>query len=661
MTNKSIARRLAWLGMAALCLAGGRTAFADDAPKSDSKPMAAQNILWNASFECGVGSGTWGVIRRVGPNVPESWHRGGYRSAYCLSLVKPIGSRLYKIGDKPGTWRLTLMARSLSGTARLVVDLNNNNKPGSDKEGGINYYRRAFEVGEEWQSFSMDVQVGEVVRPYFHLELSGEGVLVDEVSLYRLEDPAAKSVAGQPIQSVETGFVVPEITKVYLDGEKRLCRLLVTNNTEGPIETNVSYSIFDAFENPVRTEKVAVKLAGRETREFPVDLENLKYGAYRLRSSWGEAPAQGDALVGLLPAVRHDLPTRWGCNASLDDPSLDFSIRMMKRLGMGFVSTLSTGSYLGRWSLVEPEPGQLKTRLDIARKLKENDIWIAAYLQAAEWPSWLIQKKPTDQEVIEAFGKYVAAYIKAYEPYVKLFHIEDETERKSQLQKLDFYAALHKHAYDTAKKTAAELGREILFSTNTVDVGWFGQIWDKIGEGYFDFLSINTTHLPTWTVRLLREQAKRNSHERILFSPAIGQKCTMRQTTLIQDTPSSGVPPTTFVWQALKTSWLSRPYGLEAGIFAPEIHFGFYEIRVHDVAHYIPRQGWTGLEYDNSPHAGFQAVTAMRSLIGPMQPVRRTLGTEVSEAGMPLGTNQDFEAYPFRNQTGAAVAFMTAS
>ncbi|MDP6354723.1 MAG: hypothetical protein QF473_06470, partial [Planctomycetota bacterium] len=127
---------------------------------------------------------------------------------------------------------------------------------------------------------------------------------------------------------------------------------------------------------------------------------------------------------------------------------------------------------------------------------------------------------------------------------------------------------------------------------------------------------------------------------------------------LISDRPGFGVPPSTFAWQAIKASWLSRPYGTPDTVFSPRIHFGYYEIRVHDVAHYVPRAGWTALECDNSPHAGFQAVTCMRSMIGDMQPLRKTLGTDISQDGISVPNSQGIEAYPFRNDQNAVVAFM---
>ncbi|MDP6503773.1 MAG: hypothetical protein QF886_09165, partial [Planctomycetota bacterium] len=86
-------------------------------------------------------------------------------------------------------------------------------------------------------------------------------------------------------------------------------------------------------------------------------------------------------------------------------------------------------------------------------------------------------------------------------------------------------------------------------------------LWDEIGSGYFDFLSANFTPLPSWSVDMLREQASRKSGLKVFISPAVGQQCRMRPTALISDRPGFGVPPSTFAWQAIKASWLSRPYG----------------------------------------------------------------------------------------------------
>ena len=206
---------------------------------------------------------------------------------------------------------------------------------------------------------------------------------------------------------------------------------MAVNNGALPIATTVSYTIFDVHEQPVETQVVDVRFGATETKQIPVPLDGLKYSAYRLRSAWQDAKQQGDGLVAILPEARRDCDTRWGCNASLGPESLDFSIRMMKRLGMSLVNTVSTGAFLGRWYLVESAEGVYGFQPAVVRKLKDNNIAVNVYMGAGRgWPRWLTQKHGEDEDpIIKAYGRYVYNLVKAYAPYTRHFTLEDETER----------------------------------------------------------------------------------------------------------------------------------------------------------------------------------------------------------------------------------------
>ncbi|MDP6503774.1 MAG: hypothetical protein QF886_09170, partial [Planctomycetota bacterium] len=427
-----------------------------------------RNILWNSSFECGVGSGSWGVVRRVGPNVPELWHQDGWHGKHSLNLVKPVGSRLYKLGDKPGVWRLSMMARRISGQGKLTATLTNRNHY-SQKREGVNAYQKGFTVGEEWKRIAFDSNIRSAHRPYFHIELNGTGVLVDAIMLFRLEQPDEKTLSYHAVQDVETGVVIPEITKVYTGNDERLCFLMVANNISRSLGTQVGYTILDVNEEPVRGKSLKLDLKPQETRRIPLSLEGLHHSAYRIRSTWRDGQQKGGGLVGILPKVRQDYATRWGCNASLGPESLDFTIRVMKKLGMGFVSTQSTGQFVGGWHLSEPEEGRYVWHLDVVKKLKKNSIEPVVYMYAARWPKWVAKTHGKDEtKIAEAYGRFVHHLVKVYSEHVKFFVIQDETERQNIVRNNGrLYRRMHVVAYEMAKKAAKDNGHDIFVSTNT--------------------------------------------------------------------------------------------------------------------------------------------------------------------------------------------------
>jgi hypothetical protein len=63
-------------------------------------------------------------------------------------------------------------------------------------------------------------------------------------------------------------------------------------------------------------------------------------------------------LRAMLPRIDHTQRPFWGADANIQTASFGFTYRLMQRLGMNSVNTLSCFGEQGRWGLCNPAPGE---------------------------------------------------------------------------------------------------------------------------------------------------------------------------------------------------------------------------------------------------------------------------------------------------------------
>lgn len=630
-----------------------------------------RNILWNASFETGIGNGPWGIGTQAGPNTPGLWYPEGWHGQHSARLLDRIVSKRYDLGTTPGTWRLSFMARSLKKSGKIKIRLTNQNHHKQKKK---NQYEATHQIGTKWALYSSDFKLVDALRPLFHLEFKGvkkADVLIDAVMLYRVDDPSEAPVPFQAAEDLETGVIVPEITHVFLDGDEKTCSIIVSNHSKTQSKTEVQYTLFDVREEIVRQEIITSVVPPEQSIQIPVSLENLPYNAYRIRVAIPGNAQAADGLIALLPETQMDYGTRWGCNASLESDSYQFSIRMMKKLGMGYVTSISTGQHLGRWSRVQRKPGQLALFPEIVKAVKDQGIWLNLYLGASRAPKWVyksngLQKDNPDPEIYSnLFADYVYSVVTSYAGDVLHFTIEDEVSGRPLFKgNDDLYVLIHQKAYAAAKKAAGERGAEIQVSTNESYAKRFNRYWDALeGEG-IDFISTNSISRPGSIAGFLKSQQNRQSTVKEMWVPAVGRRCKGRPLAINASVKKpmdksqkkkkkkgGRVFSSYYSWEVLKALWMSKPYGNPEDVFGPLIHPGFYELRAMSNTPYLSNSGYSGIEFDNSPNPGFQSVVCLRFLLKDRSPWREP--GVVDQHGIPLPADTSLELFSFRNDTDA--------
>lgn len=638
-----------------------------------------RNVLWNASFETGIGNGPWGIDTQKGPNIPELWYPEGWHGQHSARLLKSICSKRYDLGTTSATWRISFMARSLKPSGKIKLTLTNQNHHKQQKK---NEYKIDYAVGQNWSGYYYDFVLTDIVRPLFHIQFKAKkksDILIDAVMLYRVDSSAAAQLPFHANEELETGVLVSEITHVFLDGDEKKCNLIVANHSKTVQKSEIHYTVFDVRERAVRDSVLPVSVPPAQSIQIPVSLEDLPYSAYRVRTQIPGNVQAADGLIAILPTTKQDYGTRWGCNASLEAGSYRFSIRMMEKLGMGFVTSISTGQHLGRWRRVQRKPGKVELFTEIVDALLDHDIRLNLYLGAGRAPKWVftengLKKDDPDPEVYSnLFSEYVYDMVYAYAGNVTYFTLEDETSGIPIFKgKPNFYASLHEKAYDAAKRAARDREVEIQVSTNESYAKRFNRYWDALDGKGFDFISTNSIARPGEIASFLKNQQDRHSALTEMWVPAVGRRCQGRPLAISQSVSSARdksakksqkkkkkgrrVFASYYTWEIVKALWMSRPFGNPDDVFGPVIHPGFYELRVMSNTPYLPYNAYSGIEFDNSPNPGFQSVVCMRFLLEDRAPWREP--GVAGQQGIPLPDENKLELYPFRNDTDAVLVIM---
>lgn len=316
-----------------LLLSLSATAAAAEAPR---------NILWDGGLDTGLGNSFWGVPHgNHGPNSRDMWCDG------VLRLKRPVATRIYWLEE--GTYSLCAWVKRDPQAADLgpsiVLSATNLNYE-QDKQ--HNAFSRKFAVpeGNAWQRVGWSFSIQSPVRYFFHVELHATApVLVDAVSL--TPGPALPEMV-RPAADMEAGFYIPEETGIYCDGERRDVDLMIANHAAAR-SAKVSWQVYDHREDLVKEGSVASVFPARKVLRERLPLDDLPYGGYRLACRVEGEPVLGDALLAILPQIDPTALPLWGADANVNPGVAEFTVRLMQRLGMNTVNTLSCAGQQGRW------------------------------------------------------------------------------------------------------------------------------------------------------------------------------------------------------------------------------------------------------------------------------------------------------------------------
>ena len=144
--------------------------------------------------------------------------------------------------------------------------------------------------------------------------------------------------------------------------------------------------------------------AGATSRQ-PMDLSKLPWGGYRLACSIEGSEILGDALVAIMPKIPQDPFIQWGGDAAMGtDAIAQFSARWMQRMGMKLANTLSPGGVVGRWQIVNPQPGVWKWKDAAVDAMSQRGIIVSGFLGMKHPPAWVKEKFYKDGKIADYEG-----------------------------------------------------------------------------------------------------------------------------------------------------------------------------------------------------------------------------------------------------------------
>ncbi len=626
---------------------------------TDTSP---RNILWDGKFLTGFGNAFWTTtMGNQGPSRRDSWSEQG------MNLQMDVCSRVYPLDE--GSYALGAWVKrnpaAPSAPSVIILELTNLNYYG-DATGDSFVKKIVVPAGpsDDWQRVGWSFAIKAPVRRYFHVELrGGAGLLVREASL-TAGDELPDTV--RPAADVEAGFDIPEETRVYVDGEERVVDL-VASSIAGPRKAKVRWAIYNHREELVKDGVVELDFpAGPTTRRVRLPLADLPHGGYRFASSVDGQPVLGDALLALLPKIDPRLPPYLGADANIEMRSMAYTHRMMERLGMKTVNALSTSGNLGRWNIVQADKDKLVWRDEPVKAA--HDAGLDVMLEPMMFksiPKWVQAQFMKNGEITDEAGfteaatTYLRAMILHYGTNMAGVILDDEVNTFATPARLDQVRRIYSALHATAKQAASEIGRPGMpIGINATSPGWWISFLDKLPSAEAEVVSSNTNTGPESAAVALNALRKMNVFPAEYRTIGVGQRSRMRATSLFLDRPAGGgAEPGLFAWQLLVHAWLNRPHGTDDPKDGPLVHYGYYDLRTLAQAAYMPSAGKSGIEYDNSPTLGMQAMAMLKYQLQGMRPARDA-GKPFSSRGEVTGHERLF-AYPFRDAGRAVIVLAT--
>jgi len=256
----------------------------------------------------------------------------------------------------------------------------------------------------------------------------------------------------------------------------------------------------------------------------------------------------------------------------------------------------------------------------------------------------------------------VEAYVRHYGGRFKVMFLEDEIHSGFLAKDFKRFIRVYKAAYARAKKTAKEMGVELSIGVNATYPRFWKRVFAAMPVQQIDVIASNSVCRPRYASEILNDARKRGVKVAWYRTAGVGWHSQWRKTSLIVDRGSialhSGYPPGAYAWTFLHHYWQSRPYGVEDLRHGPMVNLGYYDLRVLGQTNYLPFAGKTGVEYDNSPTLGMQAMAMLKHQIQGMRPVRDHT-KPFTMIGSPTAGGKLY-AYPFRDRDKATIVLCVA-
>ena len=471
------------------------------------EPVDASNLLYNSSFDVGVGHG-WHCAYQgetaLTPDMVQAGKGPDGRAAVCLPLAEQprsrtnqkryfrtiLSSRPYSIAaDAAHT--VSVYARSSS---RVRVSVSATTSIGGRSRTFAAVRATEREPGADWQRFSASGQAPAGATAA-QLSISAESDEPASVLLAMGQLSPGEAPSYVPRSSVEAGLVCRAKGNIFLVGEPVELELRGHNASDRPARLPVRWCVVDLFAKRIGAGEHTLTMEPGQATSHPVQLPRTLRGSFKavmeFTDSRGHKVLDEQCFCVVESNRRPDGPL--GLYASLGPQCVD----RLARLGFRWENTLSPGGYLATWNYVQPEPDRWVWFDDVVARAREAGIQFFPTIHITSYrpPKWALHtEKPDDDSIqcrgrlkgyirVEDWKRFVRTLVGHYKEHIRHWLIIDEPYH---IFSADEYAKLLKAAYEAAKEAdpTCQVATHGGYSRPFLE-----RILELHGPKYFDFIS----------------------------------------------------------------------------------------------------------------------------------------------------------------------------
>lgn len=320
------------------------------------------NIIPNSSFECGVDpfwrlttltrtNAAWelwetnvGLHGSCSIRLPTSWVTGS-RSTLESNPFLVSSNRAHS---------LSVYARTTNGTSYAFMTINSVYTAPSGLTATYSSSEASITATNGWQRMPLSItNLPWYPSGEYYITLSSQIISATNVFFDGLQLEEGDLTAYAPRNDFEFAPVPSEQTRVFWNNDNtNTLRLRAYNNSGSPVSKTVSYAIRNNLNAIVDSGTVGMTVSSGATElSDPITLNTNRLGAFRAEFFVAGTNIENEITYGMI-----EKPASGIVESSLIGGHINpihFTAQTAKRLGIKYDRSLSVGSSLARWSVVE--------------------------------------------------------------------------------------------------------------------------------------------------------------------------------------------------------------------------------------------------------------------------------------------------------------------
>ncbi len=414
--------------------------------RDESTPVKG-NIIENGGFEVGLGHG-WNLDSSTRLNsfksslVSDNSHSGGKSLLYTSAYLNGLLSKVYHLSPNKfytfSAWVKPVSSNTVPIKAFLKAE-NVFTPPAGFQNKYVLEKTETIPIDGKWHRISVSGYLLAYPKAdyIFRISTNGRGTYIDDIQLEQgeLTDFAQK-------EPLEIGLNINQLGNIFYVEDGAQGDLIVSNSSDESKNATVNFEIYDIYNSRVSFGTKIISVGPNSVGQTNISLNTGKKGHFRILL-WIEGNNVKEE-VGYSIIPRPNVINKENSFFGIDSHFADYTILIMKRLGLSWIRTLSPGQTF-RWGIIEPTKDVFNwTNTDSKMTSISSDMWVMGVLGDESNPAWARGLALTDESVwINEYVDYVKAVVTRYKDKVHYWEIHNEPNASPELGgKPDRYAKL---------------------------------------------------------------------------------------------------------------------------------------------------------------------------------------------------------------------------